>query len=159
MSSDKKDIKLVISNFLGITEMKNCKKVFKQLFSEFVGTFLFLSLTLSSGLAIGDLTPVALSENNATVTIALAHGLMVASIVQIFGHVSGSHINPAVTVGALVCGHIKPLKAVSYILMHVLGSIAGELCADCCGDFVLEILLELYYILCLPFWSIGRKHC
>ena len=109
-----------VSNFLAVEKMNKYKKLFQQLYSEFLGTFLFLSLVLSSGIDFG--------ANNANVVIALAHGFIVATIVQIFGHVSGSHINPAVTAGALVCGHIKPVKAVCYVLMHVLGSIAGELC-------------------------------
>uniref|UniRef100_A0A2A4J8A0 Aquaporin n=1 Tax=Heliothis virescens TaxID=7102 RepID=A0A2A4J8A0_HELVI len=106
-----------IKHILGLKEMGDYKNVIRQLISEFVGTFLYLAVVLSAGIAHG--------ENNPTVVIALANGLIVATIVQIIGHVSGGHINPAVTVGALVCGHIKLLKAVCYIVMQGLGSIAG----------------------------------
>lgn len=100
--------------------MKNGEKLFKQLFSELLGTFLFLSLVLSSGIAYG--------TNNANVEIALAHGFVLATVVQIFGHVSGGHVNPAITIGFLVCGRMGLLKAMCYVIMHVLGSIAGEFC-------------------------------
>ncbi|XP_022826737.1 aquaporin AQPAn.G-like [Spodoptera litura] len=107
-----------IGRCLGTKEMKNYRKLFKQLFSEFLGTFLYLCIVLSAG--------IANETNNNTVVISLANGLVVASIVQMCGHVSGGHINPAVTVGALVCGHIKPLKAVCFVAMQVLGSVAGS---------------------------------
>ncbi|KAH9640048.1 hypothetical protein HF086_017609 [Spodoptera exigua] len=104
--------------YLGTKEIKNYKNLSKQLFAEFLGTFLYLSIVLSAGIAHG--------TSNNTVVVSLANGLVVASIVQMCGHVSGGHINPAVTVGALVCGYIKPLKAVCYVAVQVLGGIAGS---------------------------------
>nr|XP_021181091.2 aquaporin AQPAn.G [Helicoverpa armigera] len=106
-----------IKDILGLKEMRDCKTLIRQLISEFVGTFMYLSVVLSAGIGYGDADP--------RVVIALANGLIVASIVQIIGHVSGGHINPAVTIGALVCGHIKLLKALCYVVMQALGSIAG----------------------------------
>ncbi|KAJ8719836.1 hypothetical protein PYW08_012011 [Mythimna loreyi] len=107
-----------IGQFLGVNEIRD-KEFLKQLFSEFLGTFIYLAIVLSAGLAYGkDKAYLAL-------LVAWANGFIIATIVQIFGHVSGGHVNPAVTVGALVCARIKPFKAVCYIIMHVLGSIAG----------------------------------
>ncbi|CAD0197944.1 unnamed protein product [Chrysodeixis includens] len=97
--------------------MRDYKTVLKQLISEFLGTFLYLAIVLSAGIGHG--------SNNVTVVIALSNGFVVSSIIYVFGHVSGSHINPAVTVGALVCEHIKPLKALFYVAMHAAGSVAG----------------------------------
>lgn len=123
-----------IGKFLGVKEIIKSKILFKQLIAEFLGTFLFLALVLSASLDYGN--------NKSNVVVALANGFIVATVVQIFGHISGGHINPAVTVGALVCGHIKPLKAVCYVIMHVLGSVAGEC------DFAVEILLALLQAQC-----------
>ncbi|XP_014668506.1 PREDICTED: lens fiber major intrinsic protein-like, partial [Priapulus caudatus] len=57
--------------------------------------------------------------------VALAFGLTVATLVQCVGHVSGGHMNPAVTVGMLVTGNISPARAVCYSMAQCTGAIAG----------------------------------
>ncbi|XP_034833101.1 aquaporin AQPAe.a-like [Maniola hyperantus] len=102
-----------------LDEIKDYKTILKQLFAEFLGTFLYLSICLLAGTNIGPNIEV----------IALANGLLVASVVQIIGQISGGHINPAVTIGVLARGHIKLLKAVLYIIAQVLGSLLGAFVA------------------------------
>jgi MIP family channel proteins len=83
--------------------------------AEFVGTFALIFIGAGAGaLGIGGL-----------VGVALAHGLVVLGFAYSYGHISGTHINPAVTVGILVAGKIDPLKAVGYIVAQVLGALAG----------------------------------
>lgn len=46
--------------------------------------------------------------------------------VQALGHVSGAHINPAVTAGMLAVGNISIIKGVCYIIVQCLGALAGS---------------------------------
>lgn len=41
------------------------------------------------------------------------------------GHLSGGHVNPAVTIAMLVAGRISLIRAVFYIIFQCLGAIAG----------------------------------
>lgn len=38
-----------------------------------------------------------------------------------FGHISGVHFNPAVTIGVLVAGEIQAVVAILYVIMQLLG--------------------------------------
>lgn len=55
----------------------------------------------------------------------MAFGLTVLTMVYAIGHISGCHLNPAVTVGLWVGGRIKAGEVLPYIISQVLGGIAG----------------------------------
>jgi glycerol uptake facilitator protein len=57
--------------------------------------------------------------------IALAFAFVIMAMVYIFGHVSGAHINPAVTLALLVRGEITLTDAVGYWAAQLVGGIAG----------------------------------
>jgi glycerol uptake facilitator-like aquaporin len=38
-----------------------------------------------------------------------------------FGHISGGHFNPSVTIGILMAGDMQPIIAILYVLMQLLG--------------------------------------
>src|SRR6185369_2109240 len=57
--------------------------------------------------------------------VALAFGLTVLTMAYAIGHVSGCHINPAVSVGLWAGGRFKAAELVPYIVAQVLGAIAG----------------------------------
>ncbi|CAG2116216.1 unnamed protein product, partial [Medioppia subpectinata] len=57
--------------------------------------------------------------------VALIFGLVIMALASSFGHVSGCHINPAVTLGVLIDGQIDILKAVVYWIAQFLGAVLG----------------------------------
>ena len=59
------------------------------------------------------------------VGVALAFGLTVLTMAYAIGHVSGCHLNPAVSVGLWAGGRFKASELPGYIIAQVLGAIAG----------------------------------
>ncbi len=59
------------------------------------------------------------------VGVSLAFGLTVITIAYAFGHVSGAHLNPAVSIGAWVANRLPTKDLAPYITAQVLGGIAG----------------------------------
>ncbi|HVO23450.1 MAG TPA: aquaporin Z, partial [Candidatus Margulisiibacteriota bacterium] len=57
--------------------------------------------------------------------VALAFGLTVLTMAFAIGHISGCHLNPAVTVGLVVGGRFKSSDAGPYIVAQVIGAIAA----------------------------------
>ena len=59
------------------------------------------------------------------VKVALSFGLSVATLVQCVGHISGAHMNPAVTLAMLVTRNVSLLRGGCYMLAQCVGAIAG----------------------------------
>lgn len=62
------------------------------------------------------------------VGVSLAFGLTVLTMAYAIGHVSGCHLNPAVSVGLWAGGRFKGSELPLYILAQVLGGLAGAAC-------------------------------
>jgi MIP family channel proteins len=93
-----------------------------KLLMEFVGTFAFVLIGAGAAAVVGDSIGVP-----AVAAIALAHGLTIVAFAFSYGPVSGGHMNPAVTVGALAVGAIRPGEAAGYVLSQLAGGIMGAL--------------------------------
>jgi aquaporin Z len=57
--------------------------------------------------------------------VALAFGLALLAMVYTIGPISGCHINPAVTLGALLSRRIAPPDALGYVVAQIIGAILG----------------------------------
>uniref|UniRef100_A0A8D2LN49 Aquaporin-2 n=1 Tax=Varanus komodoensis TaxID=61221 RepID=A0A8D2LN49_VARKO len=98
--------------------MLDCSQAFISVFAEFLATLIFIFFGLGSAL------PWPTSPPN-VLQISLAFGLAIATLVQAVGHVSGAHINPAVTVACLVGSQVSFLRAIFYVVAQVLGAVTG----------------------------------
>jgi MIP family channel proteins len=97
----------------------------KQLLAEAIGTF-FLCF---AGIAAIVSTSEPISSGAGLVGIALAHGIALSVAVSIFAGISGSHFNPAVTIGMLSTGRIAPVLAALYIISQLVGAtVAAAAC-------------------------------
>jgi aquaporin Z len=61
------------------------------------------------------------------VATALAFGLVLLALAYVLGPVSGCHVNPAVTLGALLSRRIQAVEAVGYWVAQFAGGILGSL--------------------------------
>jgi MIP family channel proteins len=86
--------------------------------SELIGTFVLVFV----GVAAVSASKAAHPPGGDLLAISLAFGLAVAAIVAATGHVSGAHINPAVTAALLASGKIGIVDAVGYILSQLIGA-------------------------------------
>lgn len=87
----------------------------KALIAEFIGTFALIFIGAGAGaLGIGGL-----------VGVAFAHGLVIVAFAYAYGHISGTHINPAITLGLLAAGKIEAGKAAAYVVVQILGGLVA----------------------------------
>jgi len=105
---------------VGASQVKmNQKDIWRSLAAEFLGTFILMLV------GCGSITHIEGREPPTLVGAAFAFGLIVATLAQTIGHVSGCHINPAVTIAMLVTGKIHLVKAVLYMLVQCVAAIVG----------------------------------
>lgn len=88
--------------------------------AEGFGTFFFVLFICGSILANAQ-TNGALGM----VGIALVHAFALAAVIYATAHISGAHLNPAITVAQTITGHLAPVKAVGYIIAQLLGAVAA----------------------------------
>jgi aquaporin Z len=93
----------------------------RRLAAEFIGT-LWLVL---GGCGSAVLAAAFPSLGIGFVGVSLAFGLTVLTMAYAIGHVSGCHLNPAVSVGLCVGGRFPAKDLIPYIVVQVLGGIAG----------------------------------
>lgn len=90
-----------------------------RLFAETIGTFLLMVGGLSVAL-------FGLPYNNGmTLLVGIGWAVTVIVVIIAVGHISGAHINPAVTVGLWAAGRFPGRDIAPYFLAQVVGAVAG----------------------------------
>src|SRR5580658_9624247 len=97
----------------------------RKLAAEFLGTALLVFFgvgvaTLSFGFGTAGSSFAA-----GVVATALTFGLILMALAYTLGPISGCHVNPAVTMGALFAGRIGTTDAIGYWIAQFVGGIVG----------------------------------
>lgn len=93
----------------------------KKNLAEFIGTFWLVFGGCGSALLAADFPKVGIG----LLGVSFAFGLTVLTIAYSFGHISGAHLNPAVTIGLWAGGRIAAKEILPYIVSQVAGGIAA----------------------------------
>jgi len=96
----------------------------KKLAADFIGTFAFVSAC--AGAVCAD---QYLRANGQTAIgllgIAIAQGVALGIMISAVGHISGGHLNPAVTIGFWVTKRLSTLQSITYWIAQLLGATAA----------------------------------
>jgi aquaporin Z len=93
----------------------------KKLAAEFIGTFWLVLGGCGSAVLAAAFPELGIGFAG----VALAFGLTVLTMAYAIGHISGCHLNPAVTLGLWAGGRHPVGEVVPYIVVQVLGAIAA----------------------------------
>lgn len=89
----------------------------KSFIAEFIGTFILVLFACGTAVIAGSQVGV--------LGIALAFGLALIAAAYGIGAISGCHINPAVSLGALVAGRMNGTQFAGYVIAQCLGAIVA----------------------------------
>ena len=93
----------------------------KKNLAEFIGTFWLVLGGCGSAMLAAGFPNVGIG----LLGVSFAFGLTVVTIAYSFGHISGAHLNPAVTVGLWMGGRISAKEILPYVISQVAGGIAA----------------------------------
>ncbi|TDS12568.1 aquaporin Z [Maribacter caenipelagi] len=109
----------------------------KKFIAEFIGTLWLVLGGCGSAVLAAGFPEMGIGF----VGVSLAFGLTIITMAYAIGHISGCHLNPAVTIGVWIGGRFEGKDVFPYIVAQVMGGIAGAailfLIASGKSDFVL----------------------
>lgn len=86
------------------------------------------------------------------VLVAIAHAFSLFAAVASSMNVSGGHLNPAVTFGALVGGRVSIIRALYYWVAQLLGAVIASLLLRVATDGMVTYFLFSFYIYIYIYW-------
>lgn len=87
--------------------------------AEVIGTFILVFFGCGSAVFMG--------EHIGMLGISLAFGLSIVAAAYSIGHISGAHLNPAVSLGMLVAGKMEVPAFIQYVIAQVVGAVIAAL--------------------------------
>ena len=93
----------------------------KKLTAEFIGTFWLVLGGCGSAVLAAAFPDVGIG----LLGVSLAFGLTVLTMAFAIGHISGCHLNPAVSIGLWAGGRFSTKDLIPYIIAQVVGAVAG----------------------------------
>jgi len=105
-----------------INNFNDPRQEWRRLIAEFVGTF-FLVIAAAGGSMVDTLYPGTVSPGMK----AAAIGLTITAVILFLGKVSGSHLNPAVTIAFAARGDFPWRRVPGYIIIQIAGGFAAAL--------------------------------
>lgn len=125
----------ILVRYRMVTSLDDVKSLrfWKAVGAEFLGTLLLVLVGCGTCVTLrksyteieGRDVVVVNDYTEGVVRIALGFGLSVATIIWCVGHVSGGHINPAVTCAFFITRRISLARALIYIVAQCIGAIIG----------------------------------
>lgn len=93
----------------------------RKYLAETIGTFVLVFFGVGSAVLAGG--GIGIADSISITGISLAFGISVVAMAYSIGQISGAHLNPAVSMGALVAGRISPVTFVGYSIAQTIGAI------------------------------------
>jgi len=93
----------------------------RKYLAELLGTFLFMMIGYASVANFG----LAAVPTAGILVVPFSFGLGLLAAIYAFGHISGGHYNPAVTVAMVLDKRTAPIDAVGYIVAQIIGAIGA----------------------------------
>lgn len=98
----------------------------KKYIAEFFGTMVLVLFGCGTAVVCGGLTGGTNSGTLGVVAIALAFGLSIVAAAYAIGHISGCHVNPAVSLAVLINGGMSFADFIGYVIAQIAGAFAGS---------------------------------
>lgn len=92
----------------------------KSFIAEVIGTFILVFFGCGSAVLMGEFIGMH--------GIAMAFGLSIVAAAYSIGHISGAHLNPAVSLGMVAAGKMSVPDMVSYVIAQVAGAVLAAFC-------------------------------
>jgi glycerol uptake facilitator-like aquaporin len=112
-----------------------------KILAEFLGSMFLVMAAISPIILFDQILNAGLAI--AVIADALAVGFILFALIEMFGPISGAHLNPAVTFAFLIRGEIRYNVAAFYIVSQILGGLCGMLVSHLMFYHEIQVLIEV----------------